>query len=299
MKNICLGIVLMISATLCFAGEYDEEMEAARKALDDAARTLAELHKKKFELGGDARRAMLGILLGDGPDIGGVTIVGTTPDSGAATAGLKTGDLIVKIGDLMLSNVDDPMHQLSKYMKTVTAGDEVAVVYQRNGESRSVSITTQSRSKHILAMLPDIRMDVDSIGDWAGLVNISQELWTSGTIHEDHLMQVTGDLASYFGVESGVIVTMPKANSKLQAGDVILRVDGAQIQDVVQLNETIQASKMTKEVAVELKRHGRVVKVTVALAEFFSPDHRQVHMLRIKRRVPEDETEAQAEIDRD
>ncbi len=295
MKNICLGIVLMISATLCFAGEYEKEMEAARKALDNAARTLAELHKKKFELGGDAQRAMLGILLGDGPDIGGVTIVGTTPDSGAANAGLKTGDLIVKIGDLMLSNVDDPMHQLSKYMQRVTAGDEVAVVYQRNGESRSVSITTQSRSKHILAMLPDIRMDVDSIGDWAGLVNVSRELWTSGAIHEGHLMQVTGDLASYFGVESGVIVTLPKANSKLRAGDVILRVDGVQIQDVAQLNEIIQASKASKEVAVELQRHARVVKVSVALEAFFSRDHREVHMSRIKCRAPEDETEVQVE----
>ena len=81
-----------------------KELEDARADLERAAKRLADLSRGSGDLrmpiNIDTRivsRPRLGVLLsGDNAD--GVRITGVTPDSGAARAGLKAGDRLLRVG---------------------------------------------------------------------------------------------------------------------------------------------------------------------------------------------------------
>ena len=141
--------------------ELQRQLEAAEMALDKAAKKLAELHKKRHALHGKPKRAMLGILLGDEPSVGGVPLVGTTPKGGAAEAGLKAGDKIVRIGDVSLADSEDPMGALVKVMRDVSPGESVAVTYERDGTAYDAVVVTQPEEAHILTMLDDVLEDLE------------------------------------------------------------------------------------------------------------------------------------------
>jgi len=67
----------------------------------------------------------------------GVLVASVTDDSGAAKAGLKAGDVIVRIGD---SDVDSPA-DLHDVMGGTEAGQEIEVQARRNGKDKAFKIT--------------------------------------------------------------------------------------------------------------------------------------------------------------
>ena len=80
-----------------------KELDAARADLQRAAKRVAELSKDAGRVGSPVeidhlivRRPRLGILL-SGDDAAGVRITGVTPDGGAAKAGLKAGDRLLRV----------------------------------------------------------------------------------------------------------------------------------------------------------------------------------------------------------
>src|SRR5690606_12938654 len=91
----------------------DRELAAARAELDRAAKRYAELAREHGALSRDAQarivqarnRPVLGVLLAADEETG-VRIAGVTPGSGAAKAGLKSGDRLVSVDgtDVLGSN---------------------------------------------------------------------------------------------------------------------------------------------------------------------------------------------------
>lgn len=67
----------------------------------------------------------------------GMKIDGVTEDRPAAKAGIKAGDVIVKIGDLDVKDIYDYMEGLSKHKK----GDKTTVVVDRKGEMIELEVT--------------------------------------------------------------------------------------------------------------------------------------------------------------
>ena len=74
-------------------------------------------------------------------DIKGVLFADVRADSPAAKAGLKAGDTLVEFGGLTIQNLYAFTYALGKKK----AGDVVAVVVQRNGQSLKVNVTLEER----------------------------------------------------------------------------------------------------------------------------------------------------------
>ncbi len=68
---------------------------------------------------------------------GGYAISGTGPGSPAEKAGLQSGDVIVKLGDYRVGNLEDFDGALRKY----SAGDTVPVVVRRSGKEQELTVT--------------------------------------------------------------------------------------------------------------------------------------------------------------
>ncbi|MGD8394280.1 MAG: M20/M25/M40 family metallo-hydrolase [Candidatus Eiseniibacteriota bacterium] len=85
------------------------------------------------------------VALGTIPDFAfegdGVRLDGTVPESAAQAAGLRAGDIIVRLGERQVASLRD----LSEALKGHAPGDTVAVVYRRDGIEARTLATLRSR----------------------------------------------------------------------------------------------------------------------------------------------------------
>jgi len=100
---------------------------------------------------GSVQRAYLGVSIADiGPDqakeIGldrpkGVYVKGLSQGGAAENAGMKTGDVIVKVGNITVDNVPQLQEQVGKFRP----GDAVAVTVVRDGREQVMDMTLRGR----------------------------------------------------------------------------------------------------------------------------------------------------------
>ena len=125
-------VALSAYAFSCVAAEtkdaqrIEAEIEDVREQLDAAARQLGELHQELYQAQTMATRMkpMLGVLLGGEADDGGLKVVGVTPGSGAAEAGLKSGDRLLAVNGFRL-DASEPHQALKDGMEGTSVGDVI------------------------------------------------------------------------------------------------------------------------------------------------------------------------------
>ena len=71
----------------------------------------------------------------------GVKIASVTEDSPADIAGMKKGDIIIKLGDAKIEN----LKQYSELLKKFKPGDETTIEYMREGKVIKTKITFKTR----------------------------------------------------------------------------------------------------------------------------------------------------------
>ena len=86
------------------------------------------------------------------------------------------------------------------------------------------------------------------------------------------VQELSPQLADYFGVDDGVLVSSVTEESVaaaagLQAGDVITSVDGRAVDDSARLRRRLSAVDPGEEVSIGLTRAGRTLEVTVTLEQ--------------------------------
>ena len=86
------------------------------------------------------RRARLGVM----PDMGGnrttgILVSGTTADSPAAKAGLKAGDILLKVGDREMKSIQD----LQDVLVENTPGTKVKLLIERDGQQQEIEVTLE------------------------------------------------------------------------------------------------------------------------------------------------------------
>src|SRR5690606_27634011 len=124
----------------------------ARAELARAARKVTELSRDQAMTAartahGVASRPVLGVLLV--PDEGrGVRVAGVTPDSGAANAGLRSGDRIVTVDgrQVLGSNGGRRAQNLRTLPGNLEAGKKTRSGYVRDGPTASVDVTPSAGS---------------------------------------------------------------------------------------------------------------------------------------------------------
>ena len=85
--------------------------------------------------GVDSNRAFLGISSQDSPD--GVKIMQVTDESAAEKAGLKTGDIIVKIDEKKIEDPEDVTSTIRKHKPN----DKITITYKRNDKEAKTTAT--------------------------------------------------------------------------------------------------------------------------------------------------------------
>ena len=224
--------------------ELESELKNARDRLDDAARDVAELTRKLYGdqehevmrfIGNPARGAMLGVNIdSDGTGGEGVRIAGVSPGGPAATAGLKTGDIIVAVdGKSLTASGRDASGQLIQQLRSTDPGTTVKVDYLRAGKRQSAQVKTAKAEPAMVRMLRE--REGLPFAEGAGpmweqfAVPPFDVFFDAGHAFRSlELVSVTPKLGQYFGTDKGLLVVRAPASQQygLDEGDVLLSIDG-------------------------------------------------------------------------
>ena len=204
-------------------------------------------------------------LSADGPAEGAV-VADVRTESPAETAGIAEGDVIVEFDSKRVRSA----RQLSRLVSETPAGRSVPAVVLRDGERVEVIVTPTvgSRARTAYGNRPprvadrirrDLRFAMPTIPGFGA--------WTQPGRLGIRVDDLTPQLADYFGVDEGVLVTMVHADTVaeeagLQAGDVITAVDGRPVIDIGDLRRSVGAVEDGEEFSITVTRERDQVLLT-------------------------------------
>ncbi len=226
-------------------------------------------------------------------DMQGVLISDVVDESPAEEYGLKNGDILIEIDGKEIRTVSGATRTIRAY----SPGDEVKVVVLRDGSKKDVIEVKLGERPDYEVGKRDYDFDFDfNIPD---LKHKIVKAWGDQAYLGVRVQEVSSDLGDYFGVDEGegvlvleVFDDSPAEDAGLKAGDVILEIDGRDIEDPGDLVSYIGKQEPGDEVEVTYKRKRRTHTLEVELGEkkrFAAPfaewydDESGVHRIRIQK----------------
>lgn len=222
-----------------------------------------------------AERPLLGVFIksytsGSDPVYGktqkGAVIEKIVPGSAAEKAGLMAGDIIIGING---SAIDDD-EELRKFVRNRKVGDEVTVVYMRNGKEENVKATLGAGDE---GDMPQFRFyEFDSDGNGTGRMMPEEFEERMRDLGREIERQVRVNVAGrpMLGVTSNgkddnakgamvddIVEGSAAEQMGIRKGDVITEINGQQVSGFSDLAGKVQAMKVDDEVTVTLLRDGK------------------------------------------
>lgn len=221
-----LAVVAVVAAPSVF-GAFDSAGLAQ-------ARQQWELANRDFMLL-EGRGSEIGVRIADAAESG-VKVDEVEPNSAAEKAGLKAGDLITMFDGERVRSA----RQFARLVQETPPGRTVKMTVSRDRQQKDLQITPDSGRRGRTSVLIDGDRLRDQLGDLGNRLppfnfNFDQPELESGRRLGVSVQELTDQLASYFGVSRGVLITAvtdgsPASRAGLKAGDVITSVNGNRIE---------------------------------------------------------------------
>ena len=190
----------------------------------------------------------------------GVVVRDVTPGSPAATAGLKAGDRVVKVGDKEVKDAEGFLSAVAAHKP----GDKLSLTVERDGKTETLTATLGDRPARRPELLapPDARPQA-----YLGV----------------QMIPLAPDLRKQLGVEteSGVVVAgvadeSPAAKAGLRKDDVITAANGQPVRAPEDLRDAVLAAGVGKELALSVSRGDEKLSLKTTLqaapvGSFFTP----------------------------
>jgi serine protease Do len=217
----------------------------------------------------------------------GVVVGEVEPDSPAAKAGLKANDVITQYdGQTVEGTV-----QFRRLVHETPSGRTVTLNIWRDGASQNISVEVGDRSSFIetrvrgdmgdgghafafaMPRMPNTPNMPNMGPDMMGMMDPRTPIL--GISAED----LSGQLGGYFGAPDGKGVLVrevrtgtPAEKAGLQAGDVIIKLDGKPIRTLQELREGLRSASGDKPVNIGILRKGSEMNVSATIEKPRPPE---------------------------
>lgn len=217
--------------------------EYAARVAELSTRNLPEIVRMEERIVNVTGRPVIGITIAsdakqDGP-VEGVRVIGVTPGSAAADAGLRSGDILTAVNSESMSapSLSEANKRLMRVMRAVDEGDKLDVEYLRDGNVGKVTVEPRVMDKNVFVFATPDGMDIQKEihVDPNMLANPSFAFRFGGSGWADmELVELNEGLGRYFGTSEGLlVVNAPESDAlQLEDGDVIQGIDGREPQSV-------------------------------------------------------------------
>jgi serine protease Do len=172
----------------------------------------------------------------------GALVAQVEPDSAAARAGIKVGDVIEKFNGTAIADSG----QLSVRVNGTAPGEKASVDLVRDGKPMTLTVTIGSASSGTVAKNGDVAPEASHLGL--------------------AVRPLTPDERAQAGVSGGLLVTDSSghaAEAGIQQGDVVLAVNGTPVSSVAQLRTLVHPGE--SQVALLIQRGDNRIFVPVGL----------------------------------
>ncbi len=200
----------------------------------------------------------------------GAVVSAVTDGSPADEAGVRAGDVVVAFdGETVRS-----ARQLSRLVQETPPGRAAGITVRRDGARLELEVTPVNRP----ASADDFRGPLDRIGRlgeelgrrFEGFRIPEFDVFRSRTRLGIGAQALTPQLADYFGVEEGVLVTHVEEDSAastagLRAGDVITAVDDRGVSDVDELRRRLDRVEPDEEFPLTITRDGETLTLSATV----------------------------------
>lgn len=173
---------------------------------------------------GDVKRPYLGVSAdNDKTDAGdGAHISAVAKDGAAANSGLKPGDVITRINDIVIYSWSELVATISSY----NAGEKISITYKRDGKEYTSYVTLSAKTGTYENVAST------TVGDKLGA----------------ELETLDKKKAAQYQVEGGIVVKKIKAGgpfskTRMQDGFIITSINGADIATIEELSGALRALK--------------------------------------------------------
>jgi predicted metalloprotease with PDZ domain len=243
----------------------------APKASPPAKTTGKEAPREKPSATEGTHRPYLGVLVAPAERGGeaeqGVLVREVAPNSPAAKAGLKDGDVITRVDGRAVDTPESLINALAQHKP----GDKLTFQVMRNDKERKVEVTLGERPRRTETERPGLPgapglpgrpvERPQRVAAWLGVEAVPME-------------ELTPRFRERMGIthDEGVVVVetvpdSPAAKAGLRHGDVITAVNGQKIEDVAGLRQAISKAGAGKQVRLDVMRGNEKKEIDARLAE--------------------------------
>ncbi|MCY3883814.1 MAG: PDZ domain-containing protein [Gammaproteobacteria bacterium] len=192
----------------------------------------------------------IGIQMGESTSKG-IVIDEVVQKSPAEDSGLEQGDVIASVDGIDIRKAKNPTKALTALIQSVDPGSEVELDIVRGNKKLTVPVTvgTREQTARFSYSLPTSRIFGDAISIYRPAPYLV-------------LLEFEEELGHYFGMEYGILVVDAPKDSKLQVGDVLLRIDNKPVRSISHAERFLRDTEETTEFTV--KRRGKTQKIDIA-----------------------------------
>jgi S1-C subfamily serine protease len=242
----------------------ESELAEARRALAEAARRVAELSVSEADRvvremdfqWVTAPRVRLGVTIDEHE--AGIAVASVAPDSPAAAAGLRAGDVLTELNGRPLTPADGhrqfPVMRIREALEGVDPGDEVTLKYRRGRQNRTATVTVVEAPRGIGTF-------AFGSGDGRRMIEIPglpplPPMAVLRPMGDYEFVRVNESLGRYFGTERGLLVVRTGDDNPLglREGDVILNIGGREPSSPTQAARILRSYEPGESLTLDIMR---------------------------------------------
>lgn len=213
----------------------------------------------------------------------GAVVVDVNEEGPAGEAGIEEGDIIVEFDGEPLTGRYPPAseHESAPAIKLIDLvgeheeGDTVNVAFVRGGDRREVDMVLRRIMPHGIGEgLMSVFEDDEPIRFGTEVLPLLPPFVHIRTSYADlELVTLNEDLGQYFGTSDGVLVIRAPSEESLnlRGGDVILSIDGREVDDPSRVFRVLGTYNEGESVEIEIMRNGRQLAISATLPERSAP----------------------------